>query len=381
MLNPQVKVPFNDLAGQFVTLRSELELAINKVLIAADYINGDAVFEFEEQFAKYSGEGSICVGCGNGTDALYLALRSLKIGNLDEVIIPTQSFIATVEPLLLLGIKPIFVDIDPDTYCIDAQKIEASITDRTKAIMVVHLYGNMCEMDTIGQVAKKYKLAVIEDAAQAHGATFHGKKSGTFGDIAAFSFYPGKNLGAYGDAGALLTRDSHLAQILSQMTNHGRMQNRNSKHSKYTHFLLGLNSRLDSIQAAVLNVKLRHLDTWVKRRREIAHLYNSSLEGTVKIPKEKSGVMSSYHHYVIQVNSRDKFIENLAKKGISASVHYPDPLHKHKPVKDFVGNQEGNFPVAEELARKCVSLPIYPEMTDSMVEYVADAVKELCNID
>ncbi len=369
-----MQVPFNDLGAQYQTIKHEIDEAIREVIDSTSFINGSAVASFEEAFASYCGENIFCTGCGNGTDAIILALRALRISKGDEVIIPAMSFIATVEPLINFGVKPVFVDIEEGTYTIDSAQIERAITDRTRAIMPVHLYGHVADMQAIQPIADHYRLHVIEDAAQAHGAEQNGKRVGSFGDISTFSFYPGKNLGAYGDAGAITTRSEHMALAVARLSNHGRGEPRGRRFEKYKHFAIGYNSRLDTIQAAVLGVKLKHLETWTNRRREIAVRYDELLGGKIKISKPRPNTRSVYHHYIVEVPSRDLVLEEMKKRGIQCGIHYPDALHQHKPVKDVVGDLEGRFPVAERLARSSISLPIYPEMTHEMIEYVAQSL-------
>lgn len=370
-------VPFNDLKSQYLNIKPELDAALHEVLDTTAFINGPAVQEFEQAFAAYCGPNIYCTGCGNGTDAIILALRALRITAGDEVIIPAMSFIATVEPLITFGVKPVFVDIEEGTYTIDAAKIEACVTDRTRAIMPVHLYGHVCDMDVIQDIANRYRLHVIEDAAQAHGAELHGKRVGSFGDISTFSFYPGKNLGAYGDGGAITSRNEHVALAVARLSNHGRGEPRGKRFEKYKHFVIGYNSRLDTMQAAVLNVKLKHLEDWTQRRREIAARYDAQLSDLVMVTRPRKGSRAVYHHYIIEVDGRDEVLEEMKKRDVHCGVHYPDALHQHKPVKDVMGDLEGQFPVAERLARRCLSLPIYPEMTDAMVDHVCVSLKEV----
>ena len=368
-------ISLNDLKAQYLTIKDEIDRAVMGVIESTEFINGAEVTEFEKNFAAYCGEGIYCTGCGNGTDAIILALRALRITSGDEVIIPAMSFIATVEPLITFGVKPVFVDIEVGTYTINAALIESKVTDRTRAIMPVHLYGHVCDMDVIQDIARRHRLHVIEDAAQAHGAEFKGKRVGSFGDITTFSFYPGKNLGAYGDGGAITSRDEHVALTVARLSNHGRGEHRSKRIEKYKHFMIGYNSRLDTIQAAVLNVKLRHLDQWTKRRQQIAAFYDSELASWLTVAQPRPQSQSVYHQYVIEVDNRDAVLAQMKARGVHCGVHYPDALHQHKPVKDVVGDLEGQYPVAERLARRCLSLPIYAEMTDGMVVYVCESLK------
>ena len=368
-------VPFNDLKAQYLTIKDELDAAVMGVIGNTDFINGSAVSGFEEAFAAYCGKGIYCTGCGNGTDAIILALRALRITGGDEVIIPAMSFIATVEPLINFGVKPVFVDIEEGTYTINAEHIEAAITGRTKAIMPVHLYGHVCDMETIQDIANRHGLRVIEDAAQAHGAEWKGKRVGSFGDISTFSFYPGKNLGAYGDGGAITSRNAEVALTVSRLSNHGRGEERGKRFEKYKHFMIGYNSRLDTIHAAVLNVKLRHMESWINRRQQIAAQYDDALSSWVTVAKPRPESRSVYHQYIIEVPDLDWVLAEMKSRNVQCGVHYPDALHQHQPVKDVIGNLDGRYPVAERLARQCLSLPIYPEMNDDMVAYVSASLK------
>ena len=372
-----MQVPFNDLKAQYLSIKDEIDAAMREVVESTSFINGLAVGEFEQAFARYCGKNIYCTGCGNGTDAIILALRALRITAGDEVILPAMSFIATVEPLITFGAKPIFVDIEEGTYTVNAELIERVITDRTRAILPVHLYGHVCDLEKIQDIANRYRLHVIEDASQAHGADLKGQRVGSFGDISTFSFYPGKNLGAYGDAGAITSRDEHVALTVARLSNHGRGEQRSQRSDKYRHFMIGYNSRLDTLQAAILNVKLCHIEAWTQRRRDIAAMYDSSLSSAVKVTKPRPNSRSVYHHYIIEVPQRDSVLAQMKERGVQCGVHYPDALHQHKPVQDVVGYLEGNYPVAERLARQCLSLPIYPEMTDDMVAYACETLKNV----
>src|SRR3989338_4105182 len=313
-----MEVPFLDLKAQYFSLKKEIDEAISSVIGDAAFIGGKYVAEFENDFAKYVGARH-CVGVGNGTDALFVSLKAIGVGSGDEVIVPANSFIATSEAVTLAGARPVFLDCHSETYNIDVDLIERAITPKTKAIIPVHLYGQPADMDPIMQIAKNRGLAVIEDAAQAHGAVYKGNKVGNFGTAACFSFYPGKNLGAYGDAGAIVTNDDHLAEKIRMFANHGRKE-------KYLHETEGVNSRLDGLQAAVLGVKLRHLDEWIDSRRGVAGRYDGALQGTVLTPKVLTGVSHAYHLYVIRVKDREKTQQKLKEIGISTGVHYPIPL-------------------------------------------------------
>lgn len=370
-----MKVPFNDLTSLHQSMEPAISNAIHSVIEQAAFVCGPEVFQFEQELAAYCG-GGYGVGCGNGTDALLLSLRALRIGAGDEVIVPAQSFIATVEPVIHVGAKPVFVDIDSDSYCIDPAKVEDAISAKTKAIIAVHLYGVPCDMAALRDIASRHNLALIEDCAQAIGAQRDGQKVGLCADIAAFSFYPGKNLGAFGDAGAVLSNNKHLAEMVAMLSNHGRAQGRDGVFAKYNHQIIGFNSRLDNIQAAILRVKLRFLDEQTERRRKFAEMYHELLHNFVKTPSPLYHQNSVYHLYVIEVENRNNVLEALQKRGVGCAVHYPDPLHAHKPVRDFVGDLRGQFPIAERLARNSLSLPMHPYLTEDQVSYVAECVKE-----
>ncbi len=360
-------IPFLDLSAQYQTIKGEIDDAIQRVISRSAYIGGEEVRSFEREFANYCGPDLHCAGCANGTDALYLALRALEIGKGQEVITTAHTFTATAEAIVLVGAQPVFVDIREDTMLIDPDAIEAAITPRTTAILVVHLYGQMCEMDRIMAIAKRHGLKVIEDAAQAHGATWQGIRTGAYGDIACFSFYPGKNLGAYGDAGAIVSKDQWLIDRAQMIANHGRLE-------KYTHLIAGVNSRLDGIQAAVLRVKLRHLDDWTEARRSRAALYFDALKGSdVILPTIHPEANPVWHLFVVRVNNRDEFQNRLRTDGIETGVHYPIPLHLQAAYCDL-GIQEGALPISEKVSNQVVSLPMYAEMPEHYVSIVAESV-------
>jgi dTDP-4-amino-4,6-dideoxygalactose transaminase len=363
-------IPQVDLKAQYETIKDEIKQAIDEVLESTQFVRGQAVKAFEQKFAQYC-ETNYAVGVANGTDALCLALRAVGVGAGDEVITVPFTFTATAEAIHWVGAKSVFVDISSENYTIDVQQIEEHITERTKALLPVHLYGHPADMESILNLAKKYDLKVVEDAAQAHGALYKKRKVGSLGHAACFSFYPGKNLGAYGDAGAVVTNDAKIAENVKKLGDHGSLK-------KYQNDELGFNSRLDSLQAAVLQVKLRYLDNWNHRRREIADLYNQTFreqEGIVT-PNVSPWAEPVYHLYVIQVEQRDRLKQKLNELGIGAAVHYPQPLHLLKAYQ-FLGYSRGRFPVSESLAEKVLSLPNYPEMSDEMVEFVAGKVREL----
>ncbi|MDZ7265528.1 MAG: DegT/DnrJ/EryC1/StrS family aminotransferase [candidate division KSB1 bacterium] len=361
-------VPFLDLKIQYQQIKSEVDQAIQAVIDSCAFVNGPATKQFEKNFAAYCG-AKHAVGVANGTDALHLALRALGIGQGDEVITAANTFIATAEAITLAGARVVFVDIHPETYNIDVNQIEAKISPRTKAIIPVHLFGQPADMEPILMLARKHHLKVIEDACQAHGAKYQGHRVGMFGDAACFSFYPGKNLGAYGDGGAVVTNDETIAQKVAMLADHGSL-------IKYQHQVEGMNSRLDSIQAAILNVKLNYLDQWNQRRRQNARLYNELLkdvEGIVT-PRELPNTEPVYHLYVIQANDRDRLRQHLAEAGIGTGIHYPIALHL-QPAYQHLGLKPGAYPVAEACTRRYLSLPMYAELTESMIETVCQAIK------
>lgn len=361
-----MKIPFVDLKAQYDSIKKEIDLVLSNVICDGAFIGGAYVKNFEQNFADYIGVKH-CVGVGNGTDALFIALKALNIGKGDEVITAANSFIATAEAITMTGARVVFVDCDKDTYNININLIEKSVTKRTKAIMPVHLYGQPADMDGIRLLTKKYNLFVVEDAAQAHGAKYGDKNIGAFGDCGCFSFFPGKNLGAYGDGGAVVTNNEELAKKVRMFANHGRLE-------KYNHEFEGVNSRLDGLQAAVLDVKLKHLDKWIKRRREIAEIYDEGLKDMVITPKAMSGE-HVYHLYVIRTKNRDRIKEFLAGKGISTGIHYPIPLPFLTAYR-YLGYGPQDFPVAYFFKDELLSLPIYADMSDEQVRYVIQQLKD-----
>ena len=366
-----MRVPFVDLKVQYEAIREELEREFRKVFEKTAFIMGPALAEFEEAFARYCGVKH-AIGVANGTDALLLALKAFGIGPGDEVITAVNTFIATAEAIVHAGATPVFVDCDPQTYNINVKQLEAKITPRTKAIIPVHLYGQPADMDPILELAKNRGLYVIEDAAQAHGATYRGRKAGSMSQIACFSFYPAKNLGAYGDAGAVVTNDDAIALTVRKLRDHGGVE-------KYQHDLVGYNSRLDTLQAAVLLVKLKYLDAWNRRRQENAQLYDALLAEVPGIvtPNVLEGATHVYHLYVIRVErgSRDELQRFLRERGVHTGVHYPRPLHL-TPAFGYLGYRMGDFPVAERYASQILSLPMYPELTREQIEYVVECIDE-----
>lgn len=364
-----MKVPFVDLKKQYLNIKPEIDAAINDVIENTAFIGGKALDNFCDNFSNYIGT-KYCIPVGNGTDALFISLKALGIGEGDEVITAANSFVATSEAITATGAKVVFVDHHPYFFSIDDSKIEEKITNKTKAIIPVHLYGQLANMPRIMKIAKKYDLKVIEDSAQAHGAALDGKKAGTWGDIAAFSFYPGKNLGAYGDAGAILTNNEELATICKKLANHGRID-------KYNHEIEGYNSRLDGLQAAVLNVKLKYIEEWNENRRKIASYYSKKLNEIpeIIIPLKFYDSKPVYHLYVIKIEDRDALRDFLKRNNISTGIHYPIGLPFLKAY-DYLKHKPQDFPETYKNQSKILSLPIYPEMTEEMVDYVVDKIKE-----
>ena len=363
-----MKVPFVDLKIQYQAIKAEVDTALKTVMEKTAFIGGEQVKTFEEAFAAYC-RTAHCVGCGNGTDAIYLALRALGIGPGDEVITAANSFIASSEGITMAGAKPVFADYEDDTYTISPADIAAKITSRTRAIVPVHLYGQIADMDAIMALAKQRNLLVVEDAAQAHGAELRGKRAGEFGHCATFSFYPGKNLGAYGDAGAVVTGDESIAQKIRQIANHGSA-------SKYDHVLEGVNSRLDGLQAAVLNVKLPHLERWTETRRKAAHIYDTVLAGAdLVLPKVRAGARHVYHLYVVRVKDREDIRAKLADAGIDTGIHYPVALPLLTAYSHLKHKAE-DFSNAGTNAAKLISLPMFGDITEDQAQYVAETLRK-----
>ncbi len=362
-------VPFLDLPAQYGDLKEEIRPQLDQVLNTSAYILGPQAEQFEEAFAKFLGVPHV-VGVANGTDALLLSLKALGIGRGDEVITAANSFVATAEAISHAGATPVFADIDRVTYTIDVERVAARITSKTKALIPVHLYGQPADMAPLGDLARQHGLFMVEDAAQAHGASYRGLLVGGFGEAACFSFYPGKNLGAYGDAGAVATKRADLALLLRKLRDHGGVK-------KYEHEVVGFNSRLDGIQAAVLSVKLKRLHRWNAQRAAHASMYAALLSDVpgVRVPVVGDQATHVYHLYVIEVPARlrDLLRTYLAAQGISTGIHYPVPLHL-TPAFAGLGYRRGDFPVAEACAESVLSLPMYPELRREQIEYVAGHV-------
>ncbi len=363
-----MKVPFVDLKAQYDSMQNEIVEAILRVVEDTAFVGGKYVQKFEEEFAAYCNR-RYAIGVSSGTSALHLALIALGIEKGDEVITAANTFIATTEAITHAGGKVKLVDIDPDSYTIDPSKIEDATSDRTKVIIPVHLYGQAADMDPILEIASKHGLKVLEDAAQAQGAEYKSRKTGSLGDAAAFSFYPAKNLGAYGDAGIVVTDDEEAAQKIRLYSNHGR-------ESANVHLVEGFNERLDGIQASVLSAKLKHLDRWNEMRRQAAKRYDEMLKDLpVKTPKQMPYAKHIYHLYVIRIEQRDRIKEMLGEKGVGCGLHYPTPIHLLDAYK-YLGKPEGSYPVTEEVAREILSLPMYPEITEEQQRYVVDCIAE-----
>ena len=362
-----------DLVTQYKKLKPEIDSAVAKILESGQFILGKEVGEFESAAAHYIGVKH-AIGCASGTDALQIAVMALGLKPGDEIITTPFTFFATAEAVALLGIIPVFVDIDEKTYNIKVELIESAITSRTKAIMPVHLYGQPADLNEILEIARRHHLFVIEDNAQALGSLYYGKKAGSFGDFSCTSFFPSKNLGAYGDAGMIMTNNDTLASKARMIAQHG-------SRVRYKHELLGVNSRLDTIQAAILNVKLKYLDHWNAARQRNAAMYNKLLttENVIKpfIASERSHI---YHQYSIRVHKRDALQEHLRTKGIPSAIHYPIPLHQQEALRKIPGFVEKNksFPVAEQIAKEIISLPMHPELNDEQIRFIAEAVTRFC---
>jgi dTDP-4-amino-4,6-dideoxygalactose transaminase len=376
-----MNIPLVDLKIQYESIRKEIDSVISDVISKSAFIGGPYVQSFESAFAEYCGVRH-CIGVGNGTDALFIALKALGIGDGDEVITVANSFIATAEAVTMAGAKVAFVDINQKTYNMDTEKLDNYLqkrfackdsgrTPQPRAIIPVHLYGQPAEMDKILEIARKYNLKVIEDAAQAHGAEYKGRRIGSIGDMACFSFYPGKNLGAYGDAGAIVTNNEELALKARTFANHGRI-------GKYDHEIEGVNSRLDGLQAAILGIKLKYLEGWSELRRKNAYLYNKYLKGADLVtPAEIDHVKAVYHLYVVRVKKelRQRLQDHLGSKGISTGIHYPIALPNLQAYA-HLQHKRDDFPEATKTSEEILSLPIYPELTEKQIQYIAENIKE-----
>jgi dTDP-4-amino-4,6-dideoxygalactose transaminase len=363
-----MKVPFLDLNAHHRPIREQLDAAIRDVIDASAFAGGPFVAAFEKDFAKYCGT-AFAIGVGNGTDAIWLALLALGVGEGDEVITVPSTFMATAEAITYCGARPKFVDIDEQTYTMDPALLERAITPRTKAIVPVHLFGQCADMDPILEIASRHGIPVVEDACQAHGAVYKNRKAGALGVAGCFSFYPGKNLGALGEAGGVTTDDRELAAKIQVLRDHGQ-------HRKYYHSKIGWNARMDGIQGAVLSVKLKHLEVSNVRRHAHGLLYDQLLGGTEEImtPFEAPHNRHVYHVYAVRVQERNQILQALAERGISCAIHYPIPVHLQEAYR-FLGCGEGSFPVAERCAEEFLSLPMFPELTNEQIHAVAEELK------
>jgi dTDP-4-amino-4,6-dideoxygalactose transaminase len=365
-MKASMKVPFGDLRRQYQAMRSEIDQAIHRVLERGWFVLGREVEEFEHEFAAYVGARH-AIGVGSGTEAIHLALVAAGVGYGDEVITAANTCVPTVSAISFAGATPVLVDIDPTSYNLDPAKLEAAITPRTKAILPVHLYGQAADMDPILEIGSRSQIPVIEDVAQGHGATYKGRRLGTLGIAGCFSFYPSKNLGAFGDGGAIVTDDDEMAARLRRLRNYGEDR-------RYYHKTKGYNSRLDELQAAILRAKLPHLDRWNARRREIANIYNREITNpTVTKPAELGYGLHNYHLYVIRCERRDELQQHLASCGVTTLIHYPVPIHLQEAYSDL-NRRVGDFPVTEECAKQVLSLPMFPELSDEEAHYVATCV-------
>jgi len=396
-----MNIPLLDLKAQYISIKNEIQNSINSVLESSKFIMGKNVDEFEREIAKFIGT-KYAISCGNGTDALVLSLEALGIKADDEVITTPYTFFATAESISKVGATPVFVDIDKDTYNINPDLIEEKITSKTKAIIPVHIFGQPADMDKIMEISKKYNLYVIEDACQAIGAEYKGKKCGSIGNIGCFSFFPSKNLGAYGDGGIITTNNEKLAKILSALRVHGSGRNGEEVYNilnnteetvisdfydsetkynsiynpaKYYNYLIGHNSRLDEIQASILRVKLKYLNNWNQKRKELAFEYNDRLrEVPIITPKVLKNVDAIYHLYILQTDKRKELTNYLSKNGISTGIYYPIPLHLQK-VYEKLGYKLGSLPVAEYLSHRTFAIPLYPELSKQQQDYIINTIK------
>ena len=357
-------IPFLDLKAQYRSIKEEVDAAIADVITNTQFILGPAVEGFERDFASYCGV-DYCVGVNSGTSALHLAMLAAGVGEDDEVITVSHTFVATAAAIMYCGARPVFVDVTPGTYTMDPTLIEAAITPRTKAIMPVHLYGQCADMHPIMEIARKHKLVIIEDAAQAHGARYRGKRAGSIGDIAIFSFYPGKNLGAYGEGGAVVTNNRDYVDRMRMLRDHGQSR-------KYAHDILGYNYRLEGIQGAVLGVKLRHLDDWNRARRAHAAKYRSLLKANLL--EEASYGEPVFHIFPLFSPQRDALQAHLTARGIATGIHYPIPVHLQKAF-----GESGSFPITERAARETLSLPMFAELTEEQIATVAATVNDFAS--
>ena len=362
-----MRVPLVDLKTQYQEIKEEILAEISQALDGMQLFLGKNVQALESSFAAYCGT-DFAIGVGSGTDALHIALRACGIGQGDEVITVSNTFIATAEAIILAGARPVFVDIDPITQNINPSLVEKAITPHTKAIIPVHLFGHMVDMEPVMTLASHYKLKVIEDACQAHGAEYRGKRAGAIGDVGCFSFYFTKNLGAYGESGIITTSDPEIAKRCRMIRDHGQA-------AKYYHDMIGVNGRLDEVQAAVLKVKLPHLDKWIEERRRLARLYDSSLPSSIIKPQEMPWAKHVYYVYVIRTPDRDRLREWLDSKGIGTGIHYPVPIHRQEAMRTY-GGGDFSLPITDKITGEILSLPMYPELKNEEIEYICNCIDE-----
>ena len=363
-----VPVPYLDLRAQMRGIRTEIDAAIARTLDNCSFCLGPEVAQFEQDFARFCGAAH-CIGVNSGTSALHLAMVLLNVGRGDEVITTPMTFVATSWAISYVGARPVYVDIDDATFTLDPKRVRAAITPRTKAVLPVHLYGHPADLHPLLAICQEHGLPLVEDAAQAHGAKYHDRVVGTFGALSCFSFYPGKNLGAYGEGGALLTHDAAMAARARALREHGSSR-------RYYHDEVGFNYRMEGIQGAVLGIKLKHLEKWTSQRRRVAHRYHELLADTpLQLPREADYAQSAYHLYVVRHRRRDELKQHLEANRVGCALHYPLPLHLQKCYASL-GYKAGDFPYAEKAARECLSLPIYPEMTEALIERVAEVIKD-----
>lgn len=362
-----MNVPFGDLKRVYLEHKEEFDEAVSRVLSSGWYLFGKELEQFETAFSTYC-SAKHGIGAASGTEAIQVAVSACCIGAGNDVLTVSNTCVPTITGIEATGAKCVFVDIEPNTYTMNPELIEARLTSKTKAIVIVQLYGQCADMDAILAIAMKYDLKVIEDCAQAHGATYKGKRAGSLGDVAAFSFYPTKNLGAFGDAGMVVTNDDNIAERARMLRNYGQK-------GRYNHVIKGLNSRMDELQAAILNAKLPFLDQWIKRRQQIAERYISAFEKyDIALPLTTQGRNHTYHLFVVRVKNRDSFMKKLAECGVQTAIHYPSPVHLQPAYSEY-SNQAKFLPITEAQASELVSIPIYPELTDEEVDYVIKSVK------
>lgn len=367
-----MRVPFVDLSIQYQGIKTDIDKAIDNVISETAFVGGKYVRAFEQEFAAFYGVKHV-IGCGNGTDSLYIIMKMLGIGKGDEVITSANSWISSSETISQTGATPVFVDVHPDYYSMDETQLQSKISSRTKAIMPVHLHGQVCEIEAIRKICDKNNLYMIEDCAQSHFSEYKGKRAGLFGMAASFSFYPGKNLGAYGDAGCMITNDDALAERCRMYANHGALK-------KHQHQIEGINSRLDGLQASILTAKLPHILKWTEQRIKNASLYNHHLKEieTMSLPIARPDTKHTYHLYVIRTQQREALAEYLSNQGIETAIHYPTAL-PNLPAYQYLGHQPDDFPIAYKYQQEILSLPMYPELTVEMIRYVAESIKAFYN--